>query len=97
MAKLNKLVIVVDEFVEICGRMSCARNFDHTIALKVAIDVVSLDCRFNLVHVLEAKVFEQTNLIRKPLLRVGDSVRQARVHEAAVASACSRPNLVCLN
>ena len=74
--------------------MARAGDFNYSVALEVAIDVVTLDRCFNLVEVLKTQVLEEANFFGEALLSVGNAVSEAGVHEAAVATACCRAHLV---
>ena len=65
-------------------------DVDHTRALVVAVDAVAPDGGLDLVEVLEAEALERRHLVREPLLAVADTVGEAGLHEAAVASAGGR-------
>ena len=74
--------------------MGAGGHVDHSRALEVAIDVVPLDRRFDLVEVLQAEFLEQRQFLREAFLTVGDTVGQARLHEPAVAATRGRADLV---
>ena len=88
------MVVVLAQFVQIVGAVARAGDFNYSVALEVAIDVVTLDRCFNLVEVLKTQVLEEANFFGEALLSVGNAVSEAGVHEAAVATACCRAHLV---
>ena len=69
-------------------------DVDHAGAFVVAIDVVALDRGLDVVEVLQAELFEQRQLVGEAGLPVGDAVGEAALHEAAVAAAGRRADLV---
>jgi hypothetical protein len=60
--------------------MTRARNFDHAVALKIAVDVVATNRCFNLIEVFKPQIFEQTNFFGEALLRVGYALILGRLH-----------------
>ena len=94
MTQLEQLFVVFAHLVEIVACVTRARNLDHAVALEVAVDVVATNCCFNLVEVFQPQIFKQTYFFGEALLCVGYAVREARIHEAAVATARCRSNFV---
>ena len=75
--------------------MGLGRDVDHAGALVVAVDRVPADRGFDLVEVLEPELFEQLDLVGEAVAwPLADAVREARLHEPAVAAARRRPDLV---
>ena len=69
------------------------RHVDDAGALEVAVDGVAVDGVLDGVEVLEPELLEQLDLVGEAFLPVGDAVGQARLHEAAVATARRRADL----
>ena len=69
-------------------------DLDHAGALVVAVDLVLADRRLDLVQVAPTELLEDLDLVGPARHRVADTVGEAGVHEAAVATARRRTALV---
>ena len=85
------------ELVEVTGGVECGGHVDDPGALEVAVDAVALDGGLDLIEVAQAEVLEHRELVGEACLAVRDPVGEAGVHEAAVAAAGCRPDLVGLD
>ena len=95
--KRSQLLKVILQFGAVVRSVIAGGDIDHAGALVVAIDVVALDGRFDLVEVLQAQLFEQRQFLRESFLAVGNTVGEARLHKPAVTAAGRRPDLVGVN
>ena len=94
LAERAKLLVVLAHFVAVRRRMERGGDVDDARAFEVAVDVVATNRGFDFVQVLQAQILENGHLFGEALLGIRDAVRQRRLHEATVATACRRAHLV---